>query len=121
VLLGQEVHRLVGDLVVVGHVVEALAPLEEPAQPPRVHDRTGEEVRTGLLAFLDDCDGHLAQPLRRLRVLGQELAEPDRAGEPCRAAADDQDADLDRIAVGRPGDRLLDAPGRRVVGGDRAH
>jgi hypothetical protein len=61
----------VGDLVVVGHVVEPPAAVEEATQAARVHDRTGEEMRTGLLALLDDCDGNLAESLRGLRVLGQ--------------------------------------------------
>ena len=79
---------------------------------------------TGLLALVDDRDGHLPQPLRQLRLLLQQLAEPDRAREPAGAAAHDQHADLDPLVrrVGGSADRLAGAERRRVVrGADRGH
>jgi hypothetical protein len=41
-------------------------------------------------------------------MLLEQLAEPDRAGEPARAAADDQNPDIDPLVrrVGRGADRL---------------
>ena len=60
-------------------------------------------MRAGLLALVDDRDRHLAEPLGRRRVVLEQLAEADRAGEPGGAAADDEDADLDPLVrrVGR--------------------
>ncbi len=78
----------------------------------------------GLLALVDDRDGHLPQPLRQLRLLLQQLAEPDRAREPAGTAAHDQYTDLDPLVrrVGGSADRLAGAERRRVVrGADRGH
>ena len=76
-------------------------------------------MRAGLLALVDERDRHLAEPLGRRRVLLEQLAEPDRAREPRRAAADDQDADLDALVgrVGRRGDHLGARERRRIVRG----
>ena len=75
-------------------------------------------MRAGLLALLDDRDRDVAEPLGRLGRLLEQLAEPDRAGEPGRACADDQDADLDPLVggIGRRGDRLGGRERRRIVG-----
>ena len=75
-------------------------------------------MRAGLLALLEHRDRHVAEPLRRLGILLAELAEPDRAGEAGGPGADDEQPDLDRVRVGRDGERVLDAPRRRVLGGD---
>ena len=75
-------------------------PAEEPSQAARVDDGAGDDVRAGLLALLQHGDRHLAEPLGQLGRFLDELAEADRAGEPGRAGADDQDPDLDPL-VGR--------------------
>ena len=63
-------------------------------------------------------------PLGDVRVLLEQLAEPDRAREPAGAGADDQDTDVDPLVrgVGRPGDHLAGRERRREVGRpDRRH
>ena len=92
--------------------------LEEAAQRARVDDRAGEQMRAGALALLDDRDGNVAEPLGGLRRLLEQLAEPDRAGEPGRPRTDDQDADLDPLVgrIGGRGDRVRRRERRRVVG-----
>ena len=80
-------------------------------------------MRAGLLALLHERDRHVAEPLRHVGVLLEQLAEPDRAGETGRAAADDQDADLDPLVhgIGRLADELARAERRRKVGGANGH
>ena len=74
-------------------------------------------MRAGRLALLDDRDRHLAEALGDLGRLLEQLSEADRAGEPGRPGADDQDADLDplRRRIGRRGDHLGRRERRRVV------
>src|SRR4029453_16634652 len=91
----------------------------EPPQAARVEDRAREQVRARLLAFLDHRHRHFAEALRGLRALLEELSQPERAGEPGRPGADDQDPDLDRIGVAGPAECLLDPPGRRGPRRDR--
>ena len=57
-------------------------------------------MRARLLPLLEHGDGHLAEALPHVRVLLEQLAEPDRAGEPARTASDDQHADLDPLVRG---------------------
>ena len=81
-------------------------------------------MRTGLLALLEHGDGDVPELLLHLRVLLEELAEPDRAREAAGAAADDQDADVDALVdrIGRRGEGVGGREGRRVVGrADAAH
>jgi len=73
---------------------------EEPAKGPRVHDRSGEKVRSGLLALLEHGDGNIAEPFPDLRRVLEQLAEPDRARQPGRAGADDTHPDLDPLVLG---------------------
>src|SRR5262249_5716628 len=89
------------------------------AERSRVHDRAGEEMRAGLLALLEHGDRHVAELLRQLRVLADELAEPDRACEAGRACARDEDADLDPLVlrIGRLRDVVARRERRREVGG----
>ena len=47
-------------------------------------------MRAGLLALLEHRHGNLSQPLAHVRVLVEELAEPDRTREPARPASDDE-------------------------------
>src|SRR5437899_936714 len=74
-------------------------------------------MRAGLLALLEHRDRHLAEPLRQLRLLFDQLAEPDRTSEAGRACADDEDADLDPLVrrVGRLGDVVARRERRRKV------
>ena len=67
----------------------------------------------GALPFSSTATGTSPRRAGRLRILGGELAEPDRRGQPGRPGADDQDADLDRLGVARLLDRLGRAPRRR--------
>src|SRR5207237_9269984 len=92
---------------------------DEPAQGAWVDDGAREEVRTGLLALLEHRDRHVAESLGELGRLLEQLPEADRAGEPGRPRADDQDADLDPLVrrVGRRADRVPLPERRRVVGG----
>ena len=39
-------------------------------------------MRAGLLALVDECDRNLAKPLGRRRIVLEQLAEANRAGEP---------------------------------------
>ena len=117
----EDVDGLAGDRAVRGQLVHAEALSEQPAQRPRVDDRAREEMRAGLLALLEHGDRHLAKPLGHLRVLLEQLAEADRAGEAGRARADDEDADLDPLVrrVGRLGDVVARGERRREVRGPR--
>ena len=108
---GEDVDRLTRDLAVRREVLHPEARAEEAAQRSRVHDRAGEQVRTGLLALLEHGDRNVAELLRQLRVLLEQLAEPDRTGEAGRACTDDEHADLDPL-VSRVG-RLRDVVARR--------
>jgi hypothetical protein len=80
-------------------------------------------VRAGLLALLQQRDGNIAEPLGHIGMLLEQLAEPDRAGEPAGSAADDQHAHLDPLVgrIGGSGDHLGARERRRVVGGANAH
>ena len=72
-------------------------------------------MRARDLALLDHRDRHLAELLGQLRVVLEQLEQPDRAREPGLAAADDRDADLDPLVlgVGRRADELLRRVDRR--------
>ena len=78
-------------------------------------------MRPRLLSLLQHRDRDVAEALRRLGVVLEELPEPDRAGEPGRACADDEDTHLDRIGVARDAERVLDAPRGREPRRDGAH
>ena len=62
-------------------------------------------MRARALAFLDDGDRDVAEPLGGLGRLLEQLPEPDRAGEPGRPGTDDQDSDLDPLVGGIRGRR----------------
>ena len=68
-------------------------------------------MRSGDAALLDHRHRHLAEALRQLRVVLEQLQQADRAGQPGLAAADDRDADLDALVLGvrRRADELLAA------------
>ena len=69
-------------------------------------------MRARDLALLEHRDRHLAERLHHLRVVLEQLQQPDRAREPGLAAADDRDADLDPLVLG-VGGRSEELP-RRV-------
>ena len=71
----------------------------------------------GCLPFSTTRDRHVAEALGDLGMLLEQLAEPDRAGEPTGPAADDQHADLDPLVgrIRRRGDRLGARERRREV------
>ena len=112
---GEEVDRLVLDPSEEWHLRRAHAPLEERAQRARVDDRAREQVRAGLLALLQHGHRDVAEPLGQLGLALQQLPEPDRAGEPGRAGADDQDPDFD-LGLGRSRNELVRGERRRKVG-----
>src|SRR5581483_7887477 len=119
----EEQHRLRLDHAGERHLVETLAPLEQPLQPARIDDRARKQMRAGRLALLEHRDRDVAEPLGRRGILLHELPEPDRGREPRGACADDADADLDALVrrIGRRADRLLRRPRRREVGRPDAH
>src|SRR3954468_23876141 len=98
-LRGEEVDRVLGDLLVDGPV-RGIEIGEELPHRRRLHVRPGEQVRARGLSLLDDRDGNLAELLGQLRLVLQQLRELDRAGEPGGPTADDGDADLDPLILG---------------------
>jgi hypothetical protein len=97
---------------------------EQPLHRRGPHHRARQQVRPGRLALLDERDRHLAERLQHRLVLGQQLGQPDRAGEPGGPAADDHHADLDPLVLGIRGcpDELLGrVDGRRELDGGGAH
>src|SRR3954468_5506716 len=74
-------------------------------------------MRAGLLALLEHRDRHLAEPLRQLRLLFDQLAQPNRTGKAGRAGTDDENADLDPLVlrIGRLGDVIARRERRRKV------
>ena len=65
-------------------------------------------MRAGDAALLDHRHRDLAERLHQLRVVLEQLQQPDRARQPGLAAADDRDADLDPLVriVRRRADEL---------------
>ena len=98
-LLGEEVDRVLGDLLVDGPV-RGIEVGEQLLHRRRLHVRPGEQVRARGLALLDHRDRDLAQLLGQLGLVLQQLHELVRAGEPGGAAADDRHADLDPLLLG---------------------
>ena len=78
-------------------------------------------MRARRRALLDDGEGHLTEALGDVRVLVEQLPEPDRAREPGRPRADHEHADLDPLVdrVGRRADARLPRERRREVGRSR--
>ena len=116
--LREQVDGLALDRAVVRDLLHRQPPREQLAQRTRVDDGAGEEVRAGLLALLEHGDRHLAEALCQLRMLLEQLSEPDRAREAAGAAPDDQHADLDPLVhrIGRRADDLGGGERRREVG-----
>ena len=113
----QDVHRFAGHLAVRREVGRLEPPAEELAQRRRVQHRAGQQVRARLLALLEHRDGNVAEPLADVRMLLEQLAEPNRAREPARPRADDRDADLDPLVgrIRRRADRVAGAERRSEV------
>src|SRR5579885_2377353 len=74
-------------------------------------------MRARLLALLEQGDRNVAEPLRRLRVVLEQLTEPDRARETSGAGADYEHADLDALVdrVGRRRHEIRGVERRREV------
>ena len=119
----QEVHGLGLDLAVQRHVLDGNGAPEEPAQATGVDDRSRHFVRSGLLAFLQYGDRHVAQAFRQLWPLLEELVQPDRAGQAGGPRTDDQDTDVDPLVrwVRGLSDELGRAERRRVLRWPDAH
>ena len=123
--------RLQRDRAALGHEVDGVLrdrPVRRPvglvdvgqqlAQRRRLHHRAGQEVRPRRLPLLDERDRDLPEALGECRLLLEQLRQPDRAGEPGRAAADDHHADLDPLVLGigrRPDELLRRIDARGVV------
>src|SRR4051794_23897978 len=122
-MLRHEEHGLGFDGLVERQLVHSLSALEETLQAARVDDRAREDVRPRRLALLEHGHRHVAEPLRLLGILLQQLTEANRAGEPGRPGADDQEPDLDPLVqrIGRRLNRLRRRKRRRKVGGPDAH
>src|SRR4051812_30753288 len=80
-------------------------------------------MRAGRLALLEHRDRHLAEPLRRRRVLFHQLPEPDRGRKSRGPGTDDQKADFDALVdrVGRRRDRFRRRPRGRIIARANAH
>src|SRR5580765_7921585 len=117
------VDRLGAHLAVERHVGDLDAIAEERPQRARVHDRAGKQVRPDLLALLEHRDRHLAQPFGERRLLGEQLADADRARETGRPRSDDEHADLDALVrrIARLGDDFAPGKRRRILRGLNAH
>ena len=121
--LREEVHRLAVHRPVGGHVLDRHPSREQLADRARVHHGAGEEVRARLLSLLEHRDRNVAELLGEAGMLLEELPDADRAREPARAAADDQDPDVDPLVrrIGRRADRLCGRERRWKIGRADAH
>ncbi len=97
---GEHVHRLRRDRTVSGNVLDPHPVAEEPPKRPGVDDHPREKMRARMSALLGHRQRHITEELGGLRVLLEELPEPDRAGEPGRAGADHEHADFDPLVDG---------------------
>ena len=113
-LPGQQVDRVLGDLLVDGPLGRVQVGEELPHRR-WAHVGPRHQVRARDLALLDHRHRNLAELLGELGLVLQELHRLDRACEPGRAAPDDGDADLDPIVlrIGGLGDVLLRRLDRR--------
>src|SRR6266581_3856547 len=98
-------------------VLNPVAILEQAAERTGIDHRAGEQMRARLLALLDERDRNIAESLRNLGVLLEQLTEADRTGKACGPGADDEDPYLDTLVdrVARLGDELAAREGRREV------
>jgi hypothetical protein len=99
--LGHQVDRLLGDRpVAAGQRREVLA-RQQVAEGGGIHDRAGQQVGAGDAALVQHRDRRLTQPLGGGRIRLEQLRQPDRAGQPGRAGADERDADVDSLVLVR--------------------
>ena len=121
--VGQQVERVLRDRTVGGPVL--LGQVREQLLHRRgLHHRPRQQVGSRPLALLHQRHRHLAERLEQGLVLRQQLGQPDRAGEPGRAAAHDRHADLDPLVLrirGRPDELLAGVDGRRELDRGRRH
>src|SRR2546421_208621 len=104
----EDVHGLVVHGAVRRQILNAVAELPERA---RVYDGAREKMGARLLALLEQRDRDVAEPLRHAGMLLEQLTEADRARQPGRSSADDEDTDLDAL-VGGIGRRAPELAGR---------
>ena len=117
-----EVDGLAPDGAEAGQLVERRL-REQVAQGRGVDDRAREQVGAGHPALVDDGDRRLAERLRGRGILGQELAEPDRARHSRRPAAHEEHADVDPLVLARLGrsDEFAHLDRGWIVGGAARH
>src|SRR5829696_3036940 len=122
--LREVVDALAVDRTVERHLLDADPLAEEPAKRARVDDGAGQRVGAHALALLEHGHRNLAEPLRGLGRILEQLAEADRACKAGRACADDQDADIDPLLRRVRGRRDVVARvegGREICGSHAAH
>ena len=83
--LGQQVDRVLGHLLVGERPVGGVEVREQLPHRRRLHVRAAQRVRAADLALLDHRHRHLAELLHQLGLVGEQVEEPVRAGEPGRA------------------------------------
>src|SRR5579871_3711452 len=112
----QHVDRLARDRAV-GRQVREGRVTEKVPQRPRDEHGARQQVRPGLTAFVEDGERRLAQRLCEVGAAVEQLAQPDGARQSCRAAANDEHADLDPIVGGarRRGNERVRVERRREV------
>ena len=98
-----------------------LRPLKSRWRPRGLTTAPESRCEPGCLPFSSTATGTSPSRSAVAGSSSTQLAEADRAGEPGRPGADDEDPDLDRIGVGRDGERILRLERRREPGGNRAH
>ncbi len=102
---GEEVHRLAPHLAVARERLERARRAAARAGRPGSTTAPESWCEPTSRPLSSERDRHLAEPLGQLGIVGEELAEPDRRRESRRAAADDRDADVDALVLGRLGGR----------------
>ena len=115
--LREQVDGLAVHLAVGRHVLHRQAVAEETPERARLDDGPERRCEPGPFPFSTTATGTSPSRSAVSGRLFEQLAEPDRAGEPGRPGADDEDADLDplRHRIGGRGDHLGRRERRRVV------
>ena len=113
--VGQQVDRVLRDRAV-GRPVLLGQVREQLLHRRRLHHRPRQQVRARRLALLHQRDRHLAERLQQRLVLGQQLGQPDGAGQAGRTAAHDRHAHLDPLVL-RIGRRSRRTPWPESTGG----
>ena len=77
---------------------------------------TTQHAHAGASGVLDHRHRHLAELLGQLRIVLQQLQQPDRARQAGLAAADDRDADLDPLVLLEQAADTLEANRATLIG-----